>query len=320
MHSQDKKHRFSFALSMCLLSLWMVGCVAENGAPVILTSEITVTPSATPKPTETPLPTTTFTPSPVPIVLPAVTMSPQEAEAALQELLKTNGNCTGKCLAGIRPDEMTVQDAVNQMAHWGMLRMTKGKDGGIGIHNLYLDSNNKQVNISLDIVLRKKSEPTYAVAFRIPRYEDGDLLGTEVWLANREAWRAFQFDNLLRAYGPPSFVGLRLATGDPEGKSIVYTLDLHYEQFNLEIGIGGLARRDGKNVIICPSRDPHSLGIDINPYPPLIERQQASPITWQALTGRDLQEFYETFADESITDGCVITTLEKIIELDPSFG
>jgi hypothetical protein len=206
-------------------------------------------------------------------------MSPQEAEAALQELLKTNGNCTGKCLAGIRPDEMTMQEAIDQMAQWGMLWISKGNDGGIGIHNLYLDPNSKQVNISLDIVLRKKSEATYAVSFRLPRFEDGDFVDADVWLANREAWQAFQFDNLLKAYGTPSFVGLRFATWDLEENSIIYTIDIHYEQMNLEIGIGGLAHRQGQDFFICPSTDPHSLGIDIHPEPPLKERQQASPIT-----------------------------------------
>ena len=319
MQSQDKKH---LVLLICLLCLWVVSCAGENGSPVAMTAETTaVIPTLTTvaSPTMTPLPTITFTPSPVPIVLPAVTMSPQEAEAALQELLKTNGNCTGKCLAGIRPDEMTVQEAVDQLARWGMLGKSKEKEGRTFITNLYLDPNSKQVNLNLAVILRKKSEPTYGVSFYIPRHEDGEFLGADVWLANREAWRAFRFDNLLRAYGIPSFVGFRFAQSYREGNPIVYTLDIHYEQMNLEFGTGGLAYSNGQDFFICPSKDPHSLGIDINPERPLIEIQQFSPITWQALTDSDLQAFYQTFTNESNTDGCITTTLEKIIELDPYF-
>lgn len=269
--------------------------------------------------TSTPLPTITFTPSPVPIALPAVTMSPQEAEDVLLELLKTNGNCTGKCLAGIRPDEMNVQEAIDQMAHWGMLSMSEDKDGRTFINNLYLDPNSKQVNLNLAIILRNKFETSYAVSFHIPRFEDDAFLRADIWRANREAWRAFQFDNLLKVYGTPSFVGFRFATEDLEGKSITYTLDVQYEQMNLEMGIGGLTHRDGQDVFICPSNDPHNLGLDINYEPPLKDRQQAYPITWQALTGSDLQAFYQVFTDENGTDGCVTTTLKKIRELDPYF-
>jgi BarA-like signal transduction histidine kinase len=319
MQSQNKKHWSSFAIWICLLFSWIAGCTVESQASVAVTPEIKVTPSETASPTTTPLPSLTFTPSPVPIVLPAITMSPQEAEKALQELLKTNGNCMGKCLAGIRPDEMTIQEAVDQMARWGMLWMSKGNDGGIGIHTAYLDPNSKQVNLNLDIVLRKKSEATYSVSFHIPRYEDGDFLATDVWLANRETWKAFQFRNLLKAYGIPSFVGFSMQTNE---NSIVYTLMMNYEQLNLEIGIGALARRNGKNVFICPSKDPHNLGIDINPDllgVPLEKNIQISLITWQALTDSDLQSFYQTFTDENHPDQCITTTLEKIRELDPYF-
>jgi hypothetical protein len=243
-------------------------------------------------------------------------MSPQEAEYALQELLRTNGNCTGKCLAGIRPDEMTVQEAVDQLARWSMLRMSEGQRGKTFITNLYLDPNSKQVNVNLAIIVRKGFETTYGVSFYIPRHEDSEFLGADVWLANREAWRAFRFDNLIKTYGVPAFVGFNLQTDE---RSIVYTLEIQYEQMNLDIGIGGLAHQNGQDIVICPSKDPHSLGIEINPERPLKEVQPIYPITWQALTGNDLQVFYQKFTDEGGFDECVTTTLAKIIELDPSF-
>jgi len=326
---QKKQKMYSCFILLSTLLISNCGTVVKTNAnpdPSLITSATQSTGKSSPTeaktPTSTPLPTLTFTPSPVPIVLPAVTISSQEAEAALQELLKTNGNCAGKCLAGIRPDEMTVQEAVNQIARWGMLRMSVDKEGRIFITNVYLDPSSKQVNLNLAITLRKKSETTYHVSFYVPRREDGDFVDAGVWLANREAWQAFQFDNLLKAYGTPSFVGFRLDTWDREGKFIVYTLYVVYKQMNLEIGIGGLAQSNGQGVFICPSKDPHNLGIDINPEvsgAPLENIQQISPITWQELTGSDLQSFYRAFTDESNSNGCVITTLEKIKELDPYF-
>jgi len=108
-----------------------------------------------------------------------------------------------------------------------------------------------------------------------------------------------------------------LETWDLEGKSIAYTMDIHYEQINLEIAIGALAFSDKEHVVLCPAKDHHSLGIDINPDPPLSERQHASPITWQALTNSDLQAFYQIFTQGP--DACITTTLENITALDPYF-
>jgi hypothetical protein len=189
------------------------------------------------------------------VVLPAVTLSPQEVEIALQELLKTNGNCTGKCLAGVRPDEMTMQKAVDQMAQWGMLSMDKDNDGRTIVHAIPLTLPNKQVRINLVLILRE--EIVDAVSFHLPRFgdENGQVLGADVWLANREAWEAFQLNSLLKAYGTPSFVGFMLQSGNPENASVAYTLEIQYEQLNLDIGIGGYARRVGSNVSICPSKD-----------------------------------------------------------------
>jgi hypothetical protein len=320
MQRQGKRHWFFFVLSICLLCLWIVGCTKVNQNPVALTPEtMSVSPALTPVASSTSisLPTITSTSSPVPPMLPPTTMSSQEAEDALQELLTTNGNCTGKCLAGIRPDEMTAQEAIDQMARWGNLRMTNDQHGRTFINNLYLDPGSQQVNVNLAIILRKKTEPTYGVSFYIPRHEDGEFLGADVWLANRASWRAFQFDHLLKAYGIPSFVGFVMESRDES--SIAYTVEIQYEKMNLSWGIGGLAHRNGQDVFICPSKDPHNLGIDINPERPLNEVQQFYPITWQALTSSDLQTFYQTFIDEGSSDKCVTTTLEQIMELDPYF-
>jgi hypothetical protein len=328
MEYQDKKCWHPGVMWISLFCLYITGCTVGNVSPVALTAEPKAAPSAmvafstqtaVASPTTTPLPTLTFTPSPILIVLPAVTMSPQIAEDALQELLRTNGNCTGKCVAGIRPDDMSVQQAIDQMAQWGMLDMSEDNDGRTFINTLYLDPRHKQVDVNLTITMRKKFETIYTVSFYIPRREDGEYLGADVWLANREAWRAFRFNNLLKAYGTPSFVGFSMETRDQEGKSIAYTLELHYEKMNLNIGIGGLAYGNGEDVFLCPSKDPHSLGIDINPERPLRDIQQFTPITWQALTGTDLDAFYRTFTDETNPDGCVKTTLKKIMELDPYF-
>ena len=275
-------------------------------------------------PTKTLQPTHTFTPTPAQFVLPAVTMSPEEAENALLELLKTNGNCTGKCVASIRPDEMTVQDAVDIMAQWGMVSIGENWQGKTFI-NLVQNPLYEQVFVNISIGTWTQE---FVTIDKLTVYISGPpgawILGEDVWLENRDAWRAFSLDNILKTYGVPSYVGYFFQTtverGVPlDGRTITYSLEMQYEQFNLVVVIGALAYNDGENIFLCPSKDPHDLGIEINPERPLLERQAFSPVTWQALTGTDLESFYEVFTDENNPDACVTTTLEQIQALQPDF-
>lgn len=324
-----KAYLYGFKICISLLCLSIVGCTFANETPIKLTSEVRTTQSATMattlQPTNTALetlqPNVTLTPALDQIVLPAVTMRPQEAENALLELLKTNGNCRGKCIAGIRPDDMTVQDAVNEMAQWGMVRIDKNSQGKIFI-NLVQNPLNGVVSVHLSVgTWTKEFETIDRLSFYLSG-PPGDLfLGDDLWLANHDAWQGFRLDNLLEAYGVPSYIGYFFQTtvevGAPlEGRTISYTMDIHYDQINLVVNIGAVAYYDG-DLLICPSKDPHNLGIEIDPERPLVERQDVYPVTWQALTGTDLNAFYQMFTTNP--DTCITTNLEQIQALQPSF-
>jgi hypothetical protein len=251
-------------------------------------------------------------------------MSPQEVEAGLLELLRTNGNCTGKCIGGIRPDEMTVQDAVNTMTQWGAVRI--GEDV-LGRTFINLDQNilYERVGVYLSVgTWTEKLETIDHVSLRIQGVSGPYFVGDDLWLANRDAWWGVRLDNLLIAYGVPSYVGYEFATTDDrlsslEGRTIAYTMEMQYEQINLVVGIGALAYYDGENLFLCPSQDPHDLGIKINPERPLEKLQEFYPVTWQALTGTDLEAFYQKFTDEADLDACITTTLKQIQALQPDF-
>jgi hypothetical protein len=96
-------------ICLSLLCFCLAGCTFAGETPVTLAvvSPTNLSPTVTetrvpvhtitPTPTATLSPTHTFTPTPAQFVLPVVTMSPHEVEQGLLELLKTNGDCTGKC-------------------------------------------------------------------------------------------------------------------------------------------------------------------------------------------------------------------------------
>ena len=330
-----RRSLYFFTISLSLLCLPTAGCITqvEDAVPLSVGTTVTSSPpitlTSTPEASATTASTRTIqhrqtsTVTPNQLVLPAVTMSPQEMESALLELLSTNGNCSGKCIGGIRPDEMTAQDAVDIMAQWGAVRIGENSQGKPFL-NLEQSPLYGQINVFLSVgTWTKQLESIDKVLIRI---EDASerYLGAELWLANRDAWVGFRFDNLLKTYGVPSYVGSNFRTivapgASLEGRTISYGMEIQYEQFNLTMSIGAIAYYDGENLSVCPSSDPHYLWIEINPDRPLIEIQEFYPVTWQALFGTDLEAFYEVFTDEANPGACYRTTLEQISALQDDF-
>jgi hypothetical protein len=131
-------------------------------------------------------------------------------------------------------------------------------------------------------------------------------------------------DNLLKTYGVPSYVGFFFQTiveegSSLEGRTIAYNMEMQYDQTNMTTVIGGLANYDGETLFLCPTSDPHELGIQINPERNLNERQEFFPVTWQALTDSDLPTFYRKFTDDIRSDACIETTLQEVEALQPTF-
>lgn len=313
-------------LSWFAMIFVLVACApAGSVTPPVISSTPSFTPDANiATVSATPASTFTQTPSPFQIVFPVKTLSPQESEIALLELLKTNGDCTGKCIAGIRPDKMTVQEAVDTMSRWGTVRIGENSQGKTFInlvqHPLY-----ERIFVRLSIgTWTSKLKTIDRVALYIGGAPGYGLIGEENWSLYNKDLMGFRLDTLLKTYGVPSYVGYFFQTtvevGKPlEGRTISYSLEIQYEKINLVVGIGAMSFYDGENLMMCPSKDPHDLGIEINPERPLIERQDFYPVTWQALTSTDLETFYQMFTDETDPNVCITTNLEQIQLLQPFF-
>ena len=168
----------------------------------------------------------------------------------------------------------------------------------------------------------KNFETIDTLGFRIQNISGGRI-ETDLWEENRNEWIGFRLDNLLRAYGTPSYVGYdfyRLFSGLLiEGKTIGYIMEMQYQELSLSIYRQAIATYDGQNVFLCPTKDPQYFTMEINPERPLSKRQEFAPVKWQSLTDTDLQTFYRIFTDTTNPDVCVITNLEQIQLLKPSF-
>lgn len=289
----------SYYVTCVFLFSLLASCNAKIARPIVLTTTMQGVPSATsivtPSSRPTPAVTTTstpqavvYTPSSSPIVLPVATLLPDEAELAISKLLKTNGNCIGKCIAGIQPDDMIVQDAIDVMGHWGMVRIVENSQGKTFV-NLVPNSLDGQAVLSLSVgTWTRRLETIDRVSLQLKGVSEL-FIGEEIWQKNQEAWYGFNLKSILEAYGLPSFVGYFFETtvdiGAPlEGRTIRYGMDMQFEKTNMVVLINALAYYDGENLMLCPSKDPHALGIEINPESSLTERKEFYPVTWQALT------------------------------------
>lgn len=299
----------------------MASCTFVSETPATVTVAVDTMPSATM--IETMQPSPMPTPTLNQVVLPILTMSPQQSESALLELLKTNGGCTGKCIAGIYPDNMNVQEAVDVMAQWGMVRISENSQGKTFV-NLDQSPLYGQVSVYLSVgTWTKRLETIDNVAIRIEGSSDRFLDG-EVWLTYRQALQGFSLDSILKTYGIPSYIGYDFSSNfNPasplDERSFSYGISMQYEQLNLEVFIAALAYYDGQNLFLCPSKDPHYLWMQINPERPLQELQEFHPVTWQELTGTDLNAFYQVVTDGTNPDACIDTNVEQILALHPSY-
>jgi hypothetical protein len=318
-----RRYLICFSICFGIFCLTITGCSLSSGDPKQIAYETTiVTPTAAATSVFQPTPTAT---APfAQFVLPSVTMSSQMAESELLELLNTNGNCTGKCLAGIQPGEMTVQDAINKMASWGTVQLSENSQGKPFI-NLVQAPPHSGASVKLSLGISGESQNTVDnVSFNIAGPPGNPFISEDIWYANRDAWSAFRLDNILKTYGIPSYVGFFFQTtveegASLEGRAIAYNMEIQYEQFNMTTVIGGLANYDGETLFICPTKDPHDLGIEINPERSLKELQGFSPVTWQELTSTDLPTFYAIFTNDVNPDTCIETTLQEVESLQPTF-
>ena len=288
-------------LVLFLLCWFLVSCYPNRLVNGITQ---TVTPGATATASKTPPPIATFTPTPFQLVLPARTLSPQESENALLELLRTNGNCTGKCIAGIRPDEMTVQEAIHIMSQWGMMSIGEYNPGKTNVNNepgqLY-----GKVGVYLSITTwKKKFETIDNVSFHIQNI-GGGRIETDLWSENHDIWKGFRIDNLLKSYGIPSYVGFRFEGMSSVG-AVRYISEIQYQDLQIAINSQSIALYDGENVFLCMTKDPHTLSMEIYPETPLDTRKRHALATWQSLSGADLEAFYQMFTNDA--EACIKTT------------
>ena len=186
--------------------------------PSTLTSLPTAIPSPTP-PSPTLTPTRTPTPSSTPTLTPLPTLTAQERETRIRELLKTNGDCELPCWWGITPGR----------TNWAATRQfIMQYDGGFSYGTGDLDID--------DIYIRVVMPEGEGVVESIKV----DVEGHYNQLVFEEDWKYYSLAQILATYGEPSRVWIQLAAGPVmPGSTMGYGVWLFYDHLGFLVCYGG---------------------------------------------------------------------------------
>jgi hypothetical protein len=256
---------------------------------IIMTSPI-ATESVTPSPTATVLIVTSTawsTAIPTPTIteeLPTPTLSPtltlDERNNKLLELLKTNAGCELPCIWGIIPGETNWEDAYHILFPLG--------DPGFEIHrDKYKIYNYEYQNFQdgyIAILGMLVNSGIIDIVFEQPLvYYDSNYLG--------QFWEQFSLHSLLVINGPPSRIWVVLTTGEyylPD--STFFNIWLFYDRLGLLITYYDIAIKVNSDYQVCPNQP------NFNASTPL----QLSFLTQDPSNDRSLEEAYKLFTGAPI--------------------
>lgn len=236
-----KKKYGPLSMFVLMLLICLEGCYSKENAP-LLADPLSASPSIGITRVFTPIPTIrTRTPTiqartrtsavPNSISLPVETLLPQESESRLLDLLKTNGNCTGKCIGGIYPDHMTLQQAVNQLAQWGAVVIYQNPGEGT-YYRIDQQSQDGRIWAQLAVgTLTNERAVVNDMGLSITGISDS-YIDSESWQAGYIPWHAFQLDQILEDYGVPSDVRF-FFSNDVKGKWVTEGRTISYKYVHL---------------------------------------------------------------------------------------
>ncbi len=246
------------------------------------------TPSLTSRsPTQTGVPTSTSSPT----LRPKPTLGPTAVVLAVEQYLKTNGNCQPPCFWGISPEKSTFEEALAFFNHIGGGGLVKENYKG----QVYFYTNSfraRNQTLPVDLILNIQSGVVQSMEIFVGGfYEPG---------VTREDWSAYSLKNILSSYGVPSYVGFAIDSPHepPYDTGLVgYTYVLYFEQTNVVYFYQGGQIKAGNIIRICPlSSDEYASGLWLflgkNPYG---DFKQWVDMT--EATSLKVEDFYTRFVD-----------------------
>jgi hypothetical protein len=321
------------------LLVWVAGCGVPTGTTPTIPSTLQPMPTATEQPSATPthpalsptsiLPTTTQTPtnSMTPTVVlasptPLPTLSADQAQSLVLDLLQTNGGCKLPCWWGITPGETRTQETRSFLEKFGSLVIGSIHDEKGGYIQIQAPENELIVwprveyeanaddhtveLLSVLIEIVRKIEDGYEVVYEDPLFE--------------QLMPQYTLPQILSAYGQPSEVLVRGIRGWWE-----FDLLLFYSESGFLINYSAPYEEENGVYFGCPNKASIELWLwELGRYYSLPE---AATMIFGKAFGRQWLESYLPLKDatslspeafyETYKEPQTITCLETSIDLWP---
>lgn len=282
------------AITALLMLCALTSCKYEVSTPLPTTSirspqslVVTSSPTVAPAQTQTPM----ITPSPQP------TLTKEEAQEVIGELLAKNGNCTEPCFWGFRPTADIKEVQLLNFLTYIREKPEIIKQSG---YTQYIASISykERVAVSATFTFDEKSHSLLSIHATI----GGLCYYPEITYAD---WEAFRPDNILRTYGKPSSVEFFLSypTEPTTDQTIGYDFRFRYESENFVIHYTGQRTINNPQLYICPIKDVGISSIDLY----LGENTKIKPTNGKSLqdvSSVSIDDFYDTMIGNA-NDACI---------------
>lgn len=307
------------AQSLCIATLVLLVSLSGCGGPIGTTPIFF---SATPLPvTHTPMPSLmpptrtrlpTLTPE-VPTPTMAPTLSPNQEEALILDLLQNNAGCRLPCWWGFTPGKTSWQTAQAFFASLG--KKTDGFGGPyVTIYEVELRIHDTQISQTY-IVINGIIDMIWVGAGVVR--DDKAVFGDPLFAQD---WQRYMLPQLLITYGRPREILIRTFQEAPEGGWVPFHLLLFYQQQGILVDYQGPNERSGEQLRWCPQKTNIALWLwspereltlqdvaQMGPNLPLEEVRNYRSL--EEATNMSLDRFYEVFK-RSDNQACLETPAE----------
>lgn len=303
--------RFSYLCMAIVASLvFLNGCVVPVAPPPTFPSATSLPATTTPTPgpvssTRTLMPAPTPKP-PTPTVPPSPTLAPtltaDQEQALVLDLLQNNAGCRLPCWWGFTPGKTTWQTASTFFTSLGKNIINMGRSyTSYGVEFTIMKYD---IRLSQEYVVINGNIAMIWVGIGMVRNEKA-VFGDPLFA---KALQYYMLPHLLTAYGLPDEVLIRTFSSAPGGGWVPFHLLLFYPMQGILVDYQGPNEKKGNNLQWCPQNTNITMWLwmperkltlkdisRIGPNLPLEEVLSYHPI--EEATGMSLREFYETFKE-----------------------
>lgn len=281
-----------------------------------------LTPTALPTIAPTPLPSATSALVPEPILTrvprstPGPTLTGDEEQTLVLNLLKENGGCQLPCWWGFTPGETDWQVAESfLLSHGKRIGTYRDSQGTIYSVNFYIPNHGSQIN--QDYYTTNGDVIDVITVRAVPPVRDEKFAYGDAQLA--EDWNLYMLPQMLTNYGQPSEVFLETFTGAPDGGRPPFSLLLFYPEKGILVRYFGLVEKREKILRVCLSQADVSLWLWSPEHSMTLDRlanlgnEPVGDMSWfrplEEVTNMSVEQFYQSFVRSNNTK-CLETPVD----------